>query len=173
MWVVGGGWQLDPTWELPFHVLTTDRAWSCNGCSYSEAEKVFERYKDETAYEALVDPDTSNTRLGMMRHWLQYHYLGLVSTEIYPSCLQYSSSQWQALCRKFELVLDMTEFVRDPMLKAEIIKQYASVIGERCLYKIKTKSGDAGEEDNASTPPELKSWQRYHDKLERWFKEGI
>jgi hypothetical protein len=104
-----------------------------------------------------------------MRHWLEYSYAG-TSVGDYPSCLEYSSSEWQALCEKFELVLDMTEFAGDPMLTAEIVRRYGTLIGDRSLYKFKRKANPGDGEDKDSG--DLMLWQDYADKLERWLKEG-
>ena len=98
-----------------------------------------------------------------MQHWLKYHYLGLMSAELCPSYFEYSSSKWQELCRKFELVLDMAEFAGDPLLKAEFSKQYGYLLGERSLFKMKEKPGEV---DVKGT------WQDYAYELKRWLKEG-
>lgn len=120
-----------------------------------------------------------------MRHWLEFHYLGMSCEQLglsveqegmpldqlnnikhLPAFLNYSCSEWQALCRKYELVLDMTEFTGDPILKAEFIKQYGGLIGERSLYKIKSKGVEDKDSANAD------NLQDYAAKLERWLKEG-
>ncbi|KAG0608914.1 hypothetical protein M758_8G142700 [Ceratodon purpureus] len=134
---------------------------------YSEAEKAFKRYKEEPDRESSLNLGyIMNARKLSMQDWLKHHYLGLMSAELCPSYFEYSSSKWQELCRKFELILDMAEFVGDPLLKAELSKQYGHLLGARSVIKIFQKPGSTN--TDYSMP-----WQDYAHELERWIKEEL
>ncbi|KAG0564867.1 hypothetical protein KC19_8G146300 [Ceratodon purpureus] len=151
----------------PFLSQLTEMALLIQGERYSEAEKVFKRFKEEPDHESSLNLGyILNARKLSMQHWLKYHYLGLMSAELCPSYFEYSSSKWQELCRKFELILDMAEFVGDPLLKAELSKQYGHLLGGRSVFKIFQKPGSTDTYDSMPL-------QDYAHELERWIKEEL